>query len=132
MMVWICVSVVVVLFSVVGVLLVVSPGVRRFCCGAVCGLGCAGVLLYLFQQYTTPEQTREQRAGARVSEQTPGAGKETAVSWVPRSGRPGIPGVPTAPERPEAVSTPEEAAQAVQRFRAAQDVRHDQEEQPAF
>src|SRR5215471_10489183 len=104
MMVWVGASVLGVLLSVVGVLLVVAPGVRKFCCGAVCGLGAAGVLLFLFQPYATPEQTREPHAGARVSAQAPGAGTETAVSWVPRSGRPGIPGVPPAPERSEAVS----------------------------
>src|SRR5215510_8453855 len=119
MMVWIGASVLGVFFSVVSVLLVVAPGVRKFCCGAVCGLGAAGVLLFLFQPYTTPEQTRE----SRVSTLARGTGTETAVTWVPRPGRPGIPGAPPAPERSEAVSTSEEAAQAVQRFRTAQDVR---------
>src|SRR5262245_41971911 len=123
MMVWIVASVLGVLLSVVGVLLVVAPGVRKFCCGAVCGLGAAGVLLFLLQPYTTPEQSRKPLADARVSAQARGAGTETAVSWVPRPGRPGISGVPPAPARSEAVSTPEEAAQAVQRFRVAQDVR---------
>src|SRR5215831_119787 len=132
MMMWIGASVLGVLLSVVGVLLIVAPGVRKFCCGAVCGLGAAGVLLFLFQPYTTPEQTREPRASARISTQARGAGTETAVSWVPRPARPGIPGAPPAPERSEAVSTPEEAAQAVQRFRAAQDVREVSEEPPAF
>ena len=131
-MVWVGASVLGVLLSVVGVLLVVAPGVRKFCCGAVCGLGAAGVLLFLFQPYTTPEQAREPQAGARVSTQARGAGTETAVSWVPRPGRPGIAGAPPAPERSEAVSTPEEAAQAVQRFRTAQDVRQASEEPPAF
>ena len=42
------------------------------------------------------------------------------------------PGGPTAPAQPEAVSTSEEAAQAVQRFRAAQDVQQAAEESPAF
>src|SRR5262252_3617299 len=132
MMVWVGASVLGVLLSVVGLLLLVAPGVRKFCCGAVCGLGAAGVLLFLFQPYTTPEQTRELHTGARVSAQARGAGTETAVSWVPRPSRPGIPGAPPAPERPETVSTPEEAAQAVQRFRAAQDVRQASEEPPAF
>jgi uncharacterized protein DUF1161 len=131
-MVWIGVIVLSVLLSVVGVLLVVAPGVRKFCSGAVCGLGVAGVLLFLLQQSTTPEQTREQHAGARVSEQARGTGKEPAVSWVPRPGRPSPSGVPTAPERSEAVSTPEEAAQAVQRFRVAQDVRQASEEPSVF
>jgi Protein of unknown function (DUF1161) len=84
------------------------------------------------QPSTTPERTREQHAVPRVSAQARGTGTETAVSWVPRSGRPGTSGVPPAPERTKAVSTPEEAAQAVQRFRAAQDVRQAAEEPPAF
>src|SRR5215831_1391632 len=132
MMVWVGASVLGVLLSVVGVLLVVAPGVRKFCCGAVCGLGAAGVMLFLFQPYTTPEQTGKLHADASVSTQARRAGTETAVSWVPRSGRPGTPGVPPALERSEAVSSPEEAAQAVQRFRAAQDVRQASEELPAF
>jgi Protein of unknown function (DUF1161) len=132
MMVWIGASVVGVLLSVVGVLLVVAPGVRKFCCGAVCGLGVAGVLFFLLQPSTTPEPTREPPAGARVSAQARGTGTEMAVSWVPRAGRPGTSGVPPAPARPEAVSTPEEAAQAVQRFRAAQAVQQTSEEPPAF
>src|SRR5262245_11168364 len=98
-MVWIGVSVLGMLLSMLGVLLVVSPGVRKFCFGAVCGLAVAGVLLSLAQ--------------------APETGKETAVSWVARARKPGTPLAPTPQERPEAVSTPAEAAQAVQRFRAA-------------
>src|SRR5262250_2435376 len=115
MMGWIVVSVVGVVLSVVGVLCVVAPGVRQFCWGVFCGLGVAGVLLFLVQPSTTQRQ---------------GTGKKTAVSWVPRPSRPGIPGVPSAPAPSEAVSTPEEAAQTVQRFRAAQDVRQAAEEDP--
>jgi hypothetical protein len=130
MMAWIFASVLGALLSVLGVLLVMSPGLRKFFFGAVCGLAIAGGLFYRYQQLTTQEQTKEQHVGIRSREQDPRAGKETAVSWVPR-GRPGMPVAPTAQERPE-VSTPEEAAQAVQRFRAAQDVLRGQEEQPAF
>jgi hypothetical protein len=123
MMVWIVVSVVGVVLSVVGVLCVVVPGVRQFCWGGVCGLGVAGGLLLRWQLSTTLEPTRASHAGA--------PGKETAVSWVPRASRSGPPGVPTAPAPPEAVSTPAEAAQAVQRFRAAHDVQQAAEESPA-
>jgi hypothetical protein len=122
-MVWIVVSVVGVLLSVVGVLFVVAPGVRQFCWGAVGGLGVAGGLLLWWQLSTTLEPTRESHAGA--------PGKETAVSWVPRARRPGPPGVSTAPAPPEAVGTPAEAAQAVQRFRLAQDVQQAPEAPPA-
>src|SRR5262249_49147665 len=80
MMVWIGVSVLGVLLSVVGVLCLVAPGVRQFCWGVLCGLGVAGVLLFLVQPSTTQRQ---------------GTGKQTAVSWVPRPSRPGIPGVPS-------------------------------------
>ena len=132
MMGWIAVSVLGVLLSVVGVLFVAVPGVRQFCWGTVCGLGVAGGLLFLVQPSTTPEPTRESHMGARVSTQARGTGKETAVSWVPRASRPGPPGVSTAPAPPEAVSTPAEAAQAVQRFRAAHDVQQAAEESPAF
>jgi hypothetical protein len=69
--------------------------------------------------------------GARVSTPAQGTGKETAVSWVPRASRPGPPGVSTAPAPPEAVGTPAEAAQAVQRFRLAQDVQQAPEAPPA-
>jgi len=131
-MAWIGAGVLGMLLSVVGVLFVVAPGVRQFCWGAVCGLGVAGMLLFLVQPSTTREPTRESHAGGRVSTPAQGTGKETAVSWVPRVGRPGTPGVATAPARPEAVSTPEEAAQAVQRFRAAHDVRQATEEPLAF
>src|SRR5262249_10305338 len=89
-------------------------------------------LLFLLQPYTTPEQTREPHAGARVSTQARGAGTETAVSWVPRPARPGIPGAPPPPERPEAGNTPEETAQARQRFPAAHDVQQASEEPPTF
>lgn len=130
-MVWIAVSVLGVLLSVVGVLFVVAPGVRQFCWGAVCGLGVAGVLFFLVQSSTTLEPPREPRAGARVSPQDREAGKETAVSWVPRARRPGPPSVAPAPAQPEAVSTPAEAAQAVQRFRLAHDVQQATEEPPA-
>src|SRR5262245_31927843 len=123
MMGWIVVSVVGVVLSVVGVLGVVVPGVRQFCWGAVCGLGVAGGLLLWWHLSTTLEPTRASHAGA--------PGKEPAVSWVPRASRPGPPGVPTAPAPPEAVSTPAEAAQAVQRFRAAHDVQQAAEEAPA-
>ena len=71
-------------------------------------------------------------SGRPFQHKAPGAGKETAVSWVPRSSRPGTQGAPTPQERPEAVSTPAEAAQAVQRFRAAQDVRQGDEAPAAF
>jgi len=111
---WIAVSVLGVLLSVVGVLCVVAPGVRQFCWGAVCGLGVAGGLLVWWHLSTTLEPPRASHASA--------PGKETAVSWVPRASRPGPPGVAPASALPEAVSTPAEAAQAVQRFRAAQDV----------
>jgi Protein of unknown function (DUF1161) len=131
MMIWILASLLGVLLSLLGVLLVVSPRLRTFCLGAVCGLGVAGVLLSMYHQPPTQEQTREQHVGARSREKAPGAGQETAVSWVPRSGRPGTPVAPTAQAWPEAVSTPEEAAQAVQRLRVAQDVRRGQEEPPA-
>src|SRR5262249_14878850 len=131
MMGWIAVSVLGVLLSVVGVLFVVVPGVRQFCWGTVCGLGVAGVLLFLVPPSTTPEPTRESHMGTRVSTQVRGTGKETAVSWVPRASRPGPPGVSTAPAPPEAVSTPAEAAQAVQRFRASHDVQQAAEESPA-
>jgi hypothetical protein len=123
MMVWIVVSVVGVVLSVGGMLCVVAPGVRQFCWGAVCGLGVAGGLLLWWQLSTTLEPTRASHAGA--------PGKETAVSWVPRASRPGPPGVTTALAPPEAVSTPAEAAQAVQRFRAAHDVQQAAEESPA-
>jgi hypothetical protein len=84
MMVWITVSVLGVLLSVVGVLFMVAPGVRQFCWGAVCGLGVAGGLLFLWQPSTTLEPTRESHAGARVSTQARETGTEPAVSWVPR------------------------------------------------
>jgi hypothetical protein len=122
MMVWIVVSVVGVVLSVVGVLCVVAPGVRQFCWGAVCGLGVAGGLLLWWHLSTTLEPTRASHAGA--------PGKETAVSWVPRASRPGPTGVATAPAPLEAVSTPAEAAQAVQRFRTAHDVQQAAEESP--
>jgi hypothetical protein len=130
-MVWIAVSMLGALLSVVGVLFVVAPGVRQFCWGAVCGLGVAGGLLFLLQPSTTLEPTRESHAGARVSTPARETGKEPAVSWVPRARRPGPPSVATAPAPPEAVSTPAEAAQAVQRFRLAQDVPQATEEPPA-
>src|SRR5215813_2555526 len=100
MMVWVGASVLGVLLSVMGVLLVVAPGVRKFCCGAVCGLAVAGVLFFLWQLSTTPEPIREAPAGARVSAQARGTGTEMAVSWVPRAGRPGTAGLPPAPARP--------------------------------
>jgi len=107
--------------SVLVVLLVVSSGFRKFFLGAVCVLGVAGLLCYLFymyQQHTTQEKAKERPASARSRDAAPGAGKEAA---------------PTSQEWPEAVSTPEEAAQAVQRLRAAQDVlRQGQGEQPAL
>jgi hypothetical protein len=120
---WIAVSVLGVLLSVVGVLCVVAPGVRQFCWGAVCGLGVAGGLLVWWHLSTTLEPPRASHASA--------PGKETAVSWVPRASRPGPPGVAPAPAPPEAVSTPAEAAQAVQRFRAAHDVQQAAEASPA-
>src|SRR2546421_662551 len=45
-MAWIFAGVLVVLLSGLVVLLVVSPGLRMFCFGAVCMLGVVGVLLY--------------------------------------------------------------------------------------
>jgi Protein of unknown function (DUF1161) len=122
-MVWISASVLGILLSILGVLLAVSPGVRTFIFGAVCGLGVAGVLFAMYHQHPTQGQPRAQ---------APATGKETAVSWVPRARKPGPPLAPTTQARLEAVSTPEEAAQAVQRFRAAQDVlRQGHEEPPA-
>ena len=112
-------------------LFVVAPGVRQFCWGAVCGLGVAGGLLFLLQPSTTREPTRESHAGAPVSPQARETGKEPAVSWVPRPSRPGTPNLSTAPAPPEAVSTPAEAAQAVQRFRLAHDVPQVTVEPPA-
>ena len=108
--------------SVLVVLLVVSLRSRTFVCGAICGLGVAGLVFSLYHQHTTPEQARERHARARTGEGAPGAGTGAATSGKPRAGTPGTPAAPTAQVWPEAVSTPEEAAQAVQRLRAAHDV----------
>jgi len=85
-------------------------------------LGVAGLLLYMSQQRTTQEKTRERHASARS--------REEAASWEQRYGKPGTQVAPTAHEQPEAVSTPEEAAQAVQRLRAAHDVLRQGQEEP--
>src|SRR5262249_39573945 len=82
-----------------------------------------GGLLVWWHLSTRLEPTRASHAGA--------PGKETAVSWVPRASRLGPPGVATAPAPPEAVSTPAEAAQAVQRFRAAHAVQQAAAASPA-
>lgn len=103
--------------SVLVVLLGVSLARRTWFFGAVGVLGVAGVLLWMSQQ-PTPAQA-------------PGAGKETAVSWVPRASKPGTQGTPTPQAPPEAVSTPAEAAQAVQQFRAAQAMLRQGDEAPA-
>jgi len=86
-MAWLFMSIIVVLF-------VVSLVFRKFFYGAICVLGVAGFLFYMYQQHTTQVKIRE---------------------WS------------------EAVSTAEEAAQAVQRLRAAQVARRqDQGEQSAL
>jgi len=86
-MAWLFISIIVVLF-------VVSLVFRKFVFGAICVLGVAGLLFYMYQKHIAQEQTR---------------------AW------------------PEGVSTSEEAAQAVQRLRAAQVARRqDQGEQPAL
>jgi len=132
-MAWIFAGGLVVLLSGLVVLLVVSPGLRMFCLGAVCMLGVVGVLLYMSHQHTTQEKTRERYASARSSEEAAGAGTEAAASWEQCYGTPGTQVAPTAQERPEVVSTPDEAVQAVQRLRAAHDMlRQDQEEPPAL
>ena len=132
-MAWMFASVFVVLLSMFIVLLVIFPGLRMFCLGAVCMLGVVGLLLYMYYQYTTPARTREQHASTRSREETAGAGPEAAASWGQRSGQAGRQTTPTPQERSEAVSTPEEAAQAVQRRRATQDVqRQGQGEQAAL
>jgi uncharacterized protein DUF1161 len=111
MIAWICASVLVVLLGV-------FLGGRQWFFGVVGVLGVAGLLLYMSQQRTT--------------EQTPGAGKETAISWVPRASKPGTQPPLTPQAWPEEVSTPAEAAQAVQRLRAAHDMQgQDDEEYPA-
>ena len=131
-MVWMFASVLVVLLSVFIVLLVIFPGLRMFCLGAVCMLGVVGLLLYMYYQYTTPARTREQHASIRSREETAGAGTEGVASWGQRSGQPGMQATPPPQERPEAVSTPEEAEQAVQRRRVTQGVlRQGQGEQAA-
>jgi len=118
--------------SVLVVLLVVSLGFRQFFLGAVCVLGVAGLLFYIYQQHTTQEQAKERQASARSRAAVPGAGTEAAAIWEQRYGKPGPQAAPISQQWPEAVSTPEEAAQAVQRLRAAQDVlQQGQGEQPA-
>ena len=100
--------------SVLLVLLVVSPGFRKWGLGGVCVLG-VGLLLSLYPHHTPQGQTRARHA----------------TSWEQRSGTPGTRAAPPAQERPEAVSTPEEAAQTVQRFRVAHDVRRRGQEEPS-
>jgi hypothetical protein len=111
MIAWICASVLVVLLGV-------SLARRTWFFGAVGVLGMAGVLLSLSQQPPS--------AGAW-------GGKRRQVSWMPRASKPGTQGTPTPQARPEAVSTPAEAAQAIQQFRVAQAMlrQGDEDEAPA-
>src|SRR5262245_214383 len=118
--------------GVIVVLLVVSLVFRKFFYGAICVLGVAGSLIYIYQQHATQEK-REWQARAATRDALPGATKEAAASWEKRYGKSGTQAALTFQERSEAVSTPEEAAQAVQRLRAAQDLRQQgQGEQPAL